>query len=190
MASAHVTVWPKNLQVGAWEKYTMRVPVEKNVPTVKITLKVPAGVQVENYEPVAGWNYSVTKDSSGHVATVTWTATGSGLLPGQFLEFPFVAQNPKQAGNVAWNAFQYYKDGSIVEWTGDEGTKTPHSITNIVSKDGASTPVQKEASNATTDSPATGNQSSNSGFGLANVLSVISIVLSVVAIVFSLRKKS
>ncbi len=26
---------------------------------------------------------------------------------------------------------QYYKDGSIVEWTGEEGSDSPHSVTEI-----------------------------------------------------------
>jgi hypothetical protein len=33
---------------------------------------------------------------------------------------------------IAWAAYQYYKEGSVVEWTKDEGTDTPHSITDIV----------------------------------------------------------
>ena len=30
-----------------------------------------------------------------------------------------------------WNS-PYYKDGTIVEWTGDENADTPHAITSIV----------------------------------------------------------
>ena len=33
---------------------------------------------------------------------------------------------------AAWNAYQYYKDGTIVEWTGDDDADTPHAITSIV----------------------------------------------------------
>jgi uncharacterized protein YcnI len=39
VASAHVTVIPKTSATGAWETYMVKVPVEKEVPTTKITLK-------------------------------------------------------------------------------------------------------------------------------------------------------
>ncbi|WP_256237491.1 DUF1775 domain-containing protein [Bacillus sp. EB600] len=59
-------------------------------------------------------------------------ATGEGILPGQFQQFVFTAKNPDRATKADWDAYQYYKDGSVVEWTGDEGSKSPHSITDIV----------------------------------------------------------
>ena len=42
-----------------------------------------------------------------------------GILPGQFQRFTFVAKNPIK-NKIAWDAYQQYKDGEIVEWTGDE----------------------------------------------------------------------
>ncbi|BBP87167.1 hypothetical protein BsIDN1_07850 [Bacillus safensis] len=62
------------------------------------------------------------------------------MLAGQFQQFVFVAKNPEKAGEAAWDAYQYYKDGTVVEWTGDKDADKPHSITNIV------------ASNTVTDS--------------------------------------
>lgn len=35
MASAHVTVMPKTSSTGAWETYTLKVPVEKMLPLPK-----------------------------------------------------------------------------------------------------------------------------------------------------------
>ena len=132
VASAHVTVAPKTSTTSAWETYTLKVPVEKDLPTTKVTVKVPSGVEIESYQPVPGWNYTTEKDSNGKAKTFTFEATGQGILPGQFQQFVFVAKNPDQATKAAWDAYQYYKDGSVVEWTGDEGAKTPHSITDIV----------------------------------------------------------
>ncbi len=37
--SAHVTVKPATSDIGSWETYTIKVPVEKNVATTKVTLK-------------------------------------------------------------------------------------------------------------------------------------------------------
>ena len=40
--SAHVTVKPATSDIGSWETYTIKVPVEKNVATTKVTLKIPS----------------------------------------------------------------------------------------------------------------------------------------------------
>lgn len=53
-ASAHVTVSPATSTTGAWETYTIKVPTEKNIPTTKVTIKTPKGVEIESYEPVPG----------------------------------------------------------------------------------------------------------------------------------------
>ncbi|MBC1795296.1 DUF1775 domain-containing protein [Listeria booriae] len=138
VASAHVTVAPMESTTGAWETYTVKVPVEKDSATTKVVVKMPAGVAFQSYEPVPGWNVAVNKDNG----TVTWTATGSGILNGQFQRFSFVAQNPEKSGTVNWDAYQYYADGSIVEWTGDASADYPH----------ATTTISKAASESATDS--------------------------------------
>ncbi|MEH7548930.1 MULTISPECIES: YcnI family copper-binding membrane protein [Bacillaceae] len=188
VASAHVTVMPKTSTTGAWETYTVKVPVEKEVPTTKFTLKAPAGVEIMSYQPVTGWNYTADKDTSGKVKSFTFEATGEGILPGQFQQFTFVAKNPDKAADIAWDAFQYYKDGSIVEWTGDESAKTPHSITAIVA--GASTDDHHDQAatedTKTVETKAANTEQSNS---LPLILSIVSVVLSLAALVFAIRKK-
>ncbi|GGO06127.1 hypothetical protein GCM10010969_33210 [Saccharibacillus kuerlensis] len=127
VASAHVTVLPKESATGAWETYTMKVPVEKDVNTNKVVLKMPEGAAIQQYEPIPGWKTTVDKTAG----KVTWEAENEGIAAGEFQRFTFVAKNPEQAGDIAWDAFQYYTDGSIVEWTGDADADTPHSITTI-----------------------------------------------------------
>ena len=70
------------------------------------------------------------KDNDGKVKTVVWEATGEGILPGQFQRFTFVAKNPDKEQKIAWDAYQQYKDGEIVEWTGDEKLKTTFTYYN------------------------------------------------------------
>jgi len=188
-ASAHVTVLPQTSTTGAWETYTVKVPVEKEVPTTKFTLKAPAGVEIMSYQPVPGWKYSTDKDANGKVKSFTFEATGEGILPGQFQQFTFVAKNPEQAGNIAWDAFQYYKDGSIVEWTGDEGADSPHSITEIVTgtstgnhqEDQAKQEEAKQTDVKTTDADTTGSH--------PLILSIVAVLLSLIALVAALRKR-
>ena len=154
LASAHVTVMPKTSTTGAWETYTLKVPVEKEVATTKVTIKAPQGVEIMSYQPVPGWTYSSEKDASGKVKTFTFEATGQGIQAGQFQQFVFVGKNPEKAAKAAWDAFQYYKDGSVVEWTGEEGSDAPHSITDIVT----STTTDHHATQNTEDSDKTQKQ--------------------------------
>lgn len=134
IASAHVTVKPGSTAPGAWETYTIKVPVEKEIPTVKVALKIPEGLDFKQYRAIPDWKVELTKDSSDRITVVTWTAEGEGILPGEFQQFEFVAKNPDGDAELAWDAFQYYSDGSIVEWTGGEGSEKPHSITQVTSQ--------------------------------------------------------
>ncbi|CAM3001234.1 DUF1775 domain-containing protein [Paenibacillus sediminis] len=193
IASAHVTVKPAVSAPKAWETYTIKIPTEKDIPTTKVTLKIPADVDFKSYQPVPGWNVTTEKDSSGKVTSVTWSTTGKGIDVGQFEQFNFVAQNPSTEEQIPWNAFQYYSDGSVVEWTGEEGADTPHSITQIVTPAAegnapAATTGHDHAAADTTQTAdqnkaATGNQSTSL------VLSIISIVLSLIAVLLGLRRK-
>lgn len=132
-ASAHVTVSPSVAQTSAWQTYTIKIPSEKELPTTKITMKVPEGVAFKQYQPLAGWKITTEKNDSNEVTSITWEIDddNEGILAGQFQQFNFVAQNPKAEAEVAWDAFQYYSDGSIVEWTGQPSDANPHSITTI-----------------------------------------------------------
>ncbi|MBZ5519529.1 MULTISPECIES: YcnI family copper-binding membrane protein [Bacillus] len=172
-ASAHVSVKPAESAAGSWETYTMKVPVEKNEPTTKVVLKMPAGVEFQQYQPIPGWKTSVSKHDDKAVS-VTWEAkNGGGIQPGQFQQFTFVAKNPEKSGDAAWDAYQYYKDGSIVEWTGDEKADTPHSITKIT----------KSASVTDAHGAEQSNEESKSG---VSALDIAAIVLSAAAIILSI----
>ncbi len=183
MASAHVSVNPPTSIIGAWETYSVKVPVEKDIPTTKFTLKIPSGVEFESYQPVAGWNFSSQKDQKGNITAITFESSGTGILPGQFQQFIFTAKNPDKAEQAAWDAYQYYQDGSVVEWTGDEGAKTPHSITDFVAAAGSKTIKAPEE----TEKAATAANDSSS---LPLILSIAALLLSLVSLITAVRKKS
>lgn len=126
VASAHVTVVPAESTTGAWETYTLKVPSEKESATTRVDLRIPEGAQFKQYEPAPGWEVTIEGNK------ISWIATGKGILAGQFQRFYFTAQNPDTAGDIAWNAYQHYADGSLVQWSGEEGSATPHSVTEIV----------------------------------------------------------
>jgi uncharacterized protein YcnI len=133
VASAHVTVSPAQSSTGAWETYTLKVPSEKDVATVQVDLRIPAGAAFKQYEASPGWDVTVDGDK------VSWIANGEGIQAGQFQRFYFTVQNPAAAGDIAWNAYQHYADGSVVQWSGEEGSEAPHSITSIAEASGGGT---------------------------------------------------
>lgn len=130
VASAHVTVSPAQSSTGAWETYTLKVPSEKDIATVQVDLRIPEGAEFKQYEPAPGWDVTVEGNK------VSWISSGEGILAGQFQRFYFTAKNPDTAGDIAWNAYQHYADGSVVQWSGEEGSESPHSVTSIVQASG------------------------------------------------------
>ncbi|MCK8487367.1 YcnI family protein [Paenibacillus sp. MBLB2552] len=137
LADAHVTVKPSQSAPGAWETYSLKVPVEKDINTVKVALKIPEGLAFKQYRPLPEWIVELTTAEDGTVTAVTWTSEGDGIGPGEFQQFEFVAQNPSDDAELAWDAFQYYSDGSVVEWTGAEGDDRPHSLTVVSAAESA-----------------------------------------------------
>jgi hypothetical protein len=124
-------------------------------------------VRVTAFEDVPGWTLEIQTDSAKRIIGAVWTGN---LPPQRFVEFPFVAANPKTAIKLVWPAYQTYADGERVEWTGAEGSKSPASATTI------------SVAGAKSDSTAT------SGNGLTKQLPWIAFVLSVVALGLALRR--
>lgn len=196
-AHAHVTVNPGTSAPEAWETYTIKVPVEKESSTTKVALKIPEGVTFSSYQPVPGWKVTTEDDTKGHVKTVTWEATADGIAAGQFQQFTFVAQNPKEETNVAWDAFQYYDDGEIVEWSGEEGSDLPHSVTEITassksSADSAGHEHHEESDHTHSDSIDNSKESTetedDNDQTLIISLGVLSLIISIIALLVALRK--
>ena len=129
LAFAHAVVFPKTSTPGAYEKYVLRVPNERDVPTLKVELHFPVGLRVVSFSEVAGWKLQVLTDSAQRIIGAIWT----GILPKErFVEFPIVAVNPKDSTSLAWPTYQTYEGGERVEWTSpDTAAKTPVSSTLI-----------------------------------------------------------
>ncbi|MBC1683037.1 YcnI family copper-binding membrane protein [Listeria welshimeri] len=185
-ASAHVSVSPNESTVKSWETYTMKVPSEKEMASKKIVLKIAKGVSFESYEPVPGWTTTVDKKNG----TVTWQTEGNGIEKGQFQRFSFIAKNPSEEGDVAWNAYQYYEDGSIVEWVGAEDSETPHATTKILKESAQTTTGSHGEVVAGAENTAGDTSNSNDNTILlwtAVVISVLALITGILAILS--RKK-
>lgn len=130
VAGAHAVVFPTSMNANSYEKFTLRVPVEKESATVSIKVEVPEGFLVSRVKPLAGWTYTVEKSADGKsVKAITWS--GGQILPGEFQEFEFQGKTAENPGKYAFKAYQTYADGETVNWTGPSDAKTPASVVEL-----------------------------------------------------------
>lgn len=126
---AHVRVSPRESAAGATERYTMRVPTERQSPTVRIELEVPAAATVLSVMPAAGWKIEEKKDPQGKMVGIIWS--GGSIPFAEYREFVFEAKNPSTETKLEWKVIQIYEDGTRSEWTGPESSRSPASVTTI-----------------------------------------------------------
>jgi uncharacterized protein YcnI len=129
VASAHVVVSPEEVPAGSYEKLTVSVPTERDVPTTQIRLEAPEGFTVLGVQPVPGWDYEFEEDA-GEIRAITWS--GGEIAPREFQEFTIQTRTPGETGEFVWNAYQTYEGGEVVEWTGSEDSEEPASVVNVV----------------------------------------------------------
>lgn len=183
VAFAHVTVNPKTIPPG-FQVVTVRVPNEKDNPTIGLRVVVPDGVTVHAVEPVPGWTVTTkkeaattptenNKDEEGEerITEITWTGGQIGV--DEFQEFPLSVQFTK-TGEFAWKAYQTYQDGSVVKWEGGKDSATPASVMT----------VSDTASTNTADQPPSENKTSSSEW-----LSIAALLISVASLFIALRRK-
>jgi uncharacterized protein YcnI len=180
IASAHVVVFPKEAIQGSYEKFTVRVPTEKDTPTVKVEVKIPDTVNISRTMPLAGWKSELTKDANGKVTSVIWTTTAEGLSASEFGEFSMQGKVDNAATSIVWKAIQTSKDGSIVEWVGDDKSEHPASVTKII-KAPASASIAADGDVET-------KTESISNFPL--YLSIAATILSLLSLIIAMKRKA
>lgn len=169
----HAVVYPKSATTGGYERYVLRVPNEKDVATTRVEIQFPAGLRVTSFADVPGWKLEVVTDSAKRIIGAVWTGD---LPPQRFVEFPFVAANPKEATTLVWPAYQTYSDGEKVEWTGAAGTKRPASATTIA------------AAVASAATPAGGASSDTAAGGPTRYVPWVALALGLVSLGLALRR--
>ncbi len=128
LAVAHIRIYPTESMHGAREKYTMRVPNEKQVACSKIEGEFPPELNVYDFEFKPGWKIEFKKDAKGKIIGATWTGT---IQPYEFVEFGMLGLNPKEGSNLTWKFIQYYDDGTKEEFTGPVGSRLPAPVVNL-----------------------------------------------------------
>ncbi len=127
-ALAHVSITPNQSMAGATEKYVVRVPTESKVATVGADLEVPEGVIVEVVGMPAGWKYEV-KRANDRIVSISWTMS---IPPGEFMEFSFVARNPRDKTELVWGLKQRFADGTVQDFTkAPNGNIRPTAVTKL-----------------------------------------------------------
>jgi uncharacterized protein YcnI len=189
IASAHVVVYPQQSTQGTYEKFTVRVPSEKDVPTVKVEIKIPAEVAISRFQPMAGWKYDLTKDTSGKITSVVWTATAEGFSSTEFGEFNMQGKVGDQATSISWKAYQTYKDGSVVEWVGAPDSDKPASVT-IVNPKPATAKTNADGHDHGAGTMAAAHDENGGSSKLPLYLSIAALILGVVSVIIALTRKA
>lgn len=136
VASAHVTINPREVAAGSFARMDVRVPNERdNKGTVKVAVSFPDGFYSLSYKKVPGWKARVVMEpldppvdtgefqADEQVARVVWTGKkrkGGIIRPGQFEEYPISVRVPDgDPGDfLVFPAVQTYQGGEKVRWTG------------------------------------------------------------------------
>ena len=128
LAFGHIRIYPTESTLGAREKYTMRVPNEKQVACVRIEGEFPPEVTIYDFEFKPGWKIDFKKDEKGKITGAVWTGK---MAPYEFVEFCMLGINPKEGASLIWKFVQYYDDGSKEEFTGPVGSRLPSPVTTL-----------------------------------------------------------
>jgi len=106
-------VWPRESRAGVSEKYTVRVPTEGKVATTKAELRVPEGVAIGLVGAAGNWKQDIIRENN-RIVGITWHVN---IQPGEFMEFVFLARNPRDKTEIVWTLKQTYADGTTEDWT-------------------------------------------------------------------------
>ncbi|HWC15045.1 MAG TPA: YcnI family protein [Actinomycetota bacterium] len=142
-AHAHVTVQPEEAPAGAFFRFVVRVPNEKdNASTTKVGVEFPENLIFTSFQPKPGWQREVEMKTLDEpieafgaqidevVGSVTWS--GGTIKPHEFEEFGFSVRVPEEPGTLEFKAYQTYSDGEVVEWTKAADADNPAAHVDVV----------------------------------------------------------
>lgn len=150
LSHAHVTLQPEEVPAAGFERLDVRVPNERDdSSTVKIEVQFPDGFIFVSTEPVPGWSAEVNREKlpepvevfgeeqTEQVASVTFTADGEGVGPGQFQDFGLSVGLPDAPGEeLVFESLQTYEDGEVVRWIGPADSEEPAPIVALTEAEG------------------------------------------------------
>ena len=203
-ALAHVTVQPNEALVGAFSRFVVRVPNERDdAGTTKVTVELPPLAFV-SFEPKDGWKRTTEtvefdepveafgEEITEGVGSVTWS--GGEIGPGEFDEFGFSARMPDGETELTFNAIQTYSNGEVVEWTGAPDSDEPAALVNVYdigAEEGqGEIAVLARLNEAAGDDGAADDDEDEGSDSLGLILGGLAILLSVGALVMAAPKRN
>jgi uncharacterized protein YcnI len=196
-AGAHVTINPNTAPAKGFTELLVRVPSElDNANTTKIDMKFPHGFVQVSYDPKPGWKFNVqmaklakpvqTDDGpvTEEVSRITISATGQGLAPGQFTDFPLSVAVPDQAGKkLLFPTVQTYSNGKVVRWIApDESADTPAPHLDVTAPASETAAAPSGSQTTTTAAPAAKSPSADTGDTPSEGLVIFAIVLGALGV--------
>jgi uncharacterized protein len=131
-AGAHVTVVPSSAPKGSTSILSFSVPNERaaaNTLMVEVNFPTDYAIPFVSVQPKPGWTVATVKTTlvkpvktpdgevTQAVTKVTWTATATGLKPGEFDLFTVSAGPlPTKPSRLAFPTLQTYSSGEVVRW--------------------------------------------------------------------------
>ena len=137
-ASAHVTVAPSQVAPGSVVELAIRVPNERDVPTTKVEVQIPAGLEVFSFAELPGWTRAETEAADGTLQSVSWTGT---LSKGSYVTFDLLASTPDQLGELTFKTVQTYEGGDEVAWIGAPDSDEPAPVVEVTADAASGAPA-------------------------------------------------
>lgn len=187
-AYAHVTVSGQGATQGGYATLTFNIPTESDsASTTKIEIDFPAQSPIASVsvQPKPGWTWTakttklatpLTDDDGNQISqalsSITWTAAGAGIKPGEFETFNVSAGPLPKVDSLAFAAIQTYSDGTVVNWN---QAAAPGS-------DAEPEHPKPTLALTATDAPTTSTASQGSSDTTARTLAIVALALAAVAL--------
>ncbi len=135
---------PEKAPADSFTRFALRVPTEEEVPTVKVSVQLPEGLDEVTFQPKPGWK----RTQSGRV--VTWSGGEIGV--GEFDEFGLSVHLPNTPGEtLIFPATQTYANGKVVHWIGALTADEPAPHVTLEAAESAAPATTTTAASETTD---------------------------------------
>ena len=180
---------PKEAVVG-FQNYQVKVPNEKDVPTVSVRLVVPEDVEVTGVMPIPTWTHTELREeasktqnqvedheheSLGRIKEITWS--GGRINPGEFMVFNIATRYQGEPKDLVWNAYQTYQGGGVVSWD-STNQENPAPKVKVLTE---------SRIDALTKSASQEKENDN---GVDSILAPLALILSIAALTIAMKGKN
>jgi uncharacterized protein len=223
-AAAHVSVGPSEATKGGFATLTFQVPNEEEfASTTGVQVNFPddpqAAIADASVQPVEGFTVNVQKatlttpvttdegdELDERVRSVTWTATGDGIRPGEFQQFRISVGLPDGVDELVFPTIQTYSEGEPVQWveaTPPGGPEPEHPAPFVTLVEGSgdggeaagTTPTTAASANGSASAVATADLATKDDVDSAKRISIVAlivgllgVIIAIVAVVLSRRR--